>query len=160
MTTPPKNLRPFRVYAIKEGTVIDHIDAGQALKIIRILNLADHDRIVSVGLNFSSKTLKCKDIIKVEKRELTPEEINRVAIFASRATINIIRNYKLIKKFKVEIPKIIEHVIVCPNPNCITNNDDTDSRFVVLSRNGELKMKCQYCEKVFRQKEIRRYKNN
>ncbi|MFH1790221.1 MAG: aspartate carbamoyltransferase regulatory subunit [bacterium] len=157
---PPKGLRAFRVFAIKEGTVIDHIQAGSALKIIQLLNLSADNKIVSVGMNFSSKGLKYKDIIKVEKRELTPTEINKVAIFAPQATINIIRNYKVAKKFKVEMPKLIEHVIVCPNPKCITNNDETDTVFKVLSKNGQLKMQCYYCEKIFKQDEIREYKNS
>lgn len=158
---PPKDLRAFRVFAIKQGTVIDHIDAGETLNIIRLLNLAADKRIVSVGLNFPSKTQKMKDIIKVEDRELTPEEINRVAILSPNATINIIRNYKVAKKFKVAIPEIIEHVIVCPNVKCVTNNDNTDTKFKVISnQNRQLKLKCCYCEKVYSQTEIREYKTN
>ena len=157
---PPKNLRAFRVFAIKKGTVIDHVNYGQAIKMIRLLNLAGNDNVVSVGLNFSSKTSKFKDIIKVENRELTPEEMNRVAIISPRATINIIRNFKVAKKFKVEIPDIIEHIAVCPNPKCITNNDETDTRFKVMNKNKKLKLQCNYCEKIFNQDEIREYKNN
>ncbi|PIT87497.1 MAG: aspartate carbamoyltransferase regulatory subunit [Candidatus Magasanikbacteria bacterium CG10_big_fil_rev_8_21_14_0_10_40_10] len=153
-------MRAFRVFAIEEGTVIDHIDNGVALKIIRLLNLAAENKIVSVGLNFSSRTQKYKDIIKVEKRELTPEEMNRVAILAPHATINIIRDYKVHKKFRVEIPQQIEHVIVCPNPKCVTNHDGTDTVFSVISRNHSLKLQCHYCEKIFKQEEIKEYKNN
>ncbi len=155
-----QNPRPYRVFAIEQGTVIDHINAGQALKIIRILNLAEHNRVISIGLNFTSKSLKFKDIIKVENRELSTEEMNRVAIFAPHATINIIRDYKIHNKSKVEIPKIIDYVIVCPNPKCITNNDETFSKFNVISKNGQLKLKCHYCEKVFEEQNIREYKNN
>jgi len=72
------NIRPYKVFAIKAGTVIDHITAGHALKIVRLLNLADENRVVTIGLNFSSKKMKLKDIIKVENRELTKEEINRL----------------------------------------------------------------------------------
>lgn len=158
---PPKDLRAFRVFAIKQGTVIDHIEAGQTLNIIRLLNLASDKRIVSVGLNFPSQTQKLKDIVKVEDRELTPEEINRVAILAPKATINIIRNYQVYKKIKVTIPAIINHVIVCPNVKCVTNNDNTDTKFKVISnQNKQLKLKCYYCEKVYSQAEIREYKTN
>ena len=157
---PPKDLRAFRVFAIKQGTVIDHVKAGQTLKMIRLLNLAANNNVVSVGLNFSSKAEKYKDIIKVENRELTPEEINQVAILSPNATINIIRNYKVTKKFKAEIPEVIEHVVVCPNPKCITNNDETDTRFKVISKGKQLKLKCNYCEKLFNQDEIREYKSN
>jgi len=153
-------MKTLLVSAIKNGTVIDHIYSGQALKIVRILNLPDHKKTVTIGLNLRSKSKKTKDIIKVEDLELTAEEVNRVSILAPQATINIIRNYKVIKKFNVKIPKIIEHVIVCPNPNCVTNNDNADSKFEVVSQNGELGLQCYYCEKKFKESEIREYKNN
>lgn len=85
--------------------MIDHIDAGHALKIIRILNLADHQKVVTVGLNLPSRAMKFKDIIKVEGRELTPEEANRVAILAPTANLNIIRNYEVVKKFNLKLPE-------------------------------------------------------
>lgn len=148
------------VSAIKDGTVIDHIKAGHALKIIRLLNLAEHNKLVTVGLNLPSKATKIKDLIKVEGRELTPEEINRIAIFAPQGTINIIKNYEVAKKFHAEIPDIVEYVIVCPNPKCITNHEHIDSKFHVLEDKGEITLKCHYCEKGFTEKEIKEYKNN
>ena len=123
--------KTLSVAAIKNGTVIDHITAGHALKIVRLLNLADHNKIVTLGLNLPSKENKYKDIIKVEGRELNPKELRRVAIFAPHATINIIENYEIVKKFKTEMPETVEYVIVCPNPNCITNNEIMDSKFHV-----------------------------
>lgn len=148
------------VSAIKNGTVIDHISAGHALKIIRLLNLADHNKVVTVGLNLPSKTMKIKDLIKVEGLELTAEEINRVAILAPRATINIIKSYQVAKKFHVSIPETIEYVVICPNPKCVTNNENMSSKFHVLSDGGKIKLKCHYCEKIFQQDEIREYKHN
>lgn len=157
-TIPTKDVRPYKVFAIENGTVIDHIAAGAALKIIRILNLAAGNKIVTVGLNFPSKKLKFKDLVKVEKRELTPEEISRVAILAPAASINIIRNYKIAKKFKVSLPEKIKRLIVCPNPKCITNHEPMDSVFYVKPNGAEPKLKCAYCEKVFSQNEIKEYK--
>lgn len=157
---PPQNLRAFKVFAIKEGTVIDHITAGHALKIVRLLNLASENRIVTLGLNFSSKTLGSKDIIKVEKRELTPEEINRITIFAPEATINIIRDYQVAKKFKAEIPEVIENVIICPNPKCITNNEVIDTKFCVTCQKDGVHLQCHYCEKKFKEEEIIHYKQS
>ncbi|KKP59601.1 MAG: Aspartate carbamoyltransferase regulatory chain [Candidatus Magasanikbacteria bacterium GW2011_GWC2_34_16] len=148
------------VTAIKDGTVIDHITAAHALKIIRLLNLADHNKRVTVGLNLPSKTMGLKDLIKVEGRELTEEEIKRVAILAPEATINIIKNYQIAKKFHAEIPDVIEYVVVCPNPICITNNENMDSKFIVKKEKNNIKLKCWYCEKTFPQEEIRDYKNN
>ncbi|MFA4830617.1 MAG: aspartate carbamoyltransferase regulatory subunit [Patescibacteria group bacterium] len=156
----PKDLPTVKVFAIKEGTVVDHIKAGNALKIIRILNLADNQKVVTVGLNLSSKTLGLKDIIKVEKRELTADEISRVAILAPQATINIVRNYKIDKKFQAEMPKVIEYVVVCPNPKCLTNNESVPTKFNVAFKADGIRLKCHYCEKIFREHEIVSYKNN
>lgn len=152
--------KKLSVAAIKQGTVIDHITAGHALKIIRLLDLADHKKVVTVGLNLPSKAMGLKDIIKVEGRELTPEEIRRVAVFAPQGSINIIRNYQIIKKFATEIPNIIEYVMVCPNPNCITNNEIVDTKFDISHEKKHVKFKCHYCEKVFDQDEITEYKHS
>ena len=152
-----KDLRAFKVFAIKNGTVIDHIKAGQALKIIKILKLYANDKIVTVGLNFPSKTLEFKDIIKVEERELNPDEANRVAILAPQASINIIKNFEVTKKFKVQIPDQVEKIIVCPNPKCITNNEPMKTVFSVTVNKDQTKLRCKYCEKTFDQEEIKGY---
>ncbi len=152
-----KDLRAYKVFAIKEGTVIDHIKAGKALKIIKLLKLDSNNKIVTLGLNFPSKTLKKKDIIKVEKKELTPEEANKVAILAPQATINIIRDFKVVKKFKVKIPTVVEKLLVCPNPKCITNNENMKTVFKTTVNKNIVKVRCEYCEKIFDQNEIKGY---
>lgn len=157
MKTTKKDLRAFKVFAIKNGTVIDHIKAGQALKIIKILKLYANDKIVTVGLNFPSKTSKFKDLIKVEDRELNPDEANRVAILAPKATINIIRDFEIVKKFKVQIPDQVERIIICPNPKCITNNEPMKTVFSVTVNKDQTKLRCKYCEKTFDQEEIKGY---
>ncbi len=154
-----KELRPYKVFAIKAGTVIDHITAGHAVKIVRLLNLADENRIVTIGLNFSSKKMGLKDIIKVEGRELTEEEISRIAIFAPQASINIIKKHEVVKKFHAEIPETIEYVVTCPNPKCLTNHESLTSKFHVSHKNNVIHLKCHYCEKVFLEAEINEYKN-
>lgn len=141
------------VSAIKNGTVIDHISSGQALKIVSILKLSAHKKLVTIGLNLPSKALKYKDLIKVEGKEMTPEEANQVAIVAPLASVNIIRNYKIVKKFNVELPKVVEHFAACPNPKCITNHEQVGSVFYV-KQNGVVQLHCKYCEKIFKQEEI------
>lgn len=152
-----KDIRAFKVFAIKGGTAIDHIKAGQALKIIEVLKLNSDENIVTVGMNFPSKALKRKDLIKVEGRELTPEEANRVAILAPQATINIIRDFEVVKKFKVQIPEQVEKLITCPNPKCISNNENMKTIFYVTNKGQQVKLKCRYCEKTFDQSEIKSY---
>lgn len=152
-----KSPKTLLVSAIKNGTVIDHIKAGNALKIIRILSLPAEEKLVTVGLNLPSKATGKKDLIKVEGRELTNTEANHVAILAPMATINIIRNYKVIKKFTVNIPKEIDNLIICPNPQCITNHEKMKTNFTIINNGKQIKIKCKYCEKGFSQNEIREY---
>lgn len=143
------------VSAIKDGTVIDHIPAGNALKIIRLLNLADHKKVVTVGLNLPSKSMGYKDLIKVAGRELSEAEANHVAILAPEASMNIITNYEITKKFKISMPEKIEYVLVCPNPKCITNNERMETCFYVKPNHKQINLQCKYCEKTFKQEDIK-----
>lgn len=147
------------VSAIKNGSVIDHITAGQALNIVQILNIPTHHKIITVGINLPSKTMDYKDLIKIEDKEITEKEVNSFAFLAPQATINIISNYKIIKKYKVKMPKTIFHIIVCPNPVCISNNEKMESVFCVVRQNGAIELQCKYCEKIFSRDDIRKYNN-
>ena len=149
--------KTLSVSAIKNGTVIDHITAGHALKIVRLLDLAGEKKQVTVGLNLPSKSMGHKDLIKVEGKELTVAEGNEVAILAPHASINIIKNYKVNKKFDIKIPKTIDYVVVCPNPRCITNNERMETKFEVSKNKKGVSLKCTYCEKQFDQEEIKEY---
>lgn len=140
--------KELKIPLIKEGTVIDHISAGNAVKVLHILGIPERtfDSIVSVAMNVNSKIGK-KDIVKVENRELKPEEVNKIALIAPKATINIIRDYEVVKKFKVHLPDEIVGIVRCPNPNCISNTrEPVESRFKVISRDP-IRIKCFYCER-------------
>ncbi|PIR96852.1 MAG: aspartate carbamoyltransferase regulatory subunit [Candidatus Doudnabacteria bacterium CG10_big_fil_rev_8_21_14_0_10_41_10] len=156
MKKKPSN-KTLSVSAIKEGTVIDHITAGSALKIIRLLNLPADKKTVTVGLNLPSRILGRKDIIKVSGREVTSQEANKIAVLAPQASINVIKNYKIIKKFLVQIPQKIEGVIVCPNPQCVTNHESTASIFLAEQHKYLVQLHCQYCEKMYTVDQIHEY---
>lgn len=141
-------MRAYKVYAIKEGTVIDHIKSGSALKVIEVLELDDSTNIISIGMNFDSKKVGKKDIIKIENRELSKDELDKIAIISPSASINIIKDHEVYKKFKVDIPNSFTGVIKCRNPQCITRNEETPSKFSTYSKDP-LKVKCNYCEKVY-----------
>jgi aspartate carbamoyltransferase regulatory subunit len=150
MTVMPKMLP---VAAIRNGTVIDHIPAYLALKIILLLKLDKHDKMITIGLNLPSSSYGLKDIIKVEK-ELTLEEANQVAIFAPKATINIIQDYEVAKKFKVQIPSFIEGIFSCANPRCVSNHEKIKSYFHIIQRPHQVFLQCRYCKKSTPQDEI------
>ncbi|MBE0516686.1 MAG: aspartate carbamoyltransferase regulatory subunit [Methanophagales archaeon] len=142
--------KELKVVPIKNGTVIDHIAAGQALNVLKILEInARTDAVVSVVMNVRSKKMGRKDIVKVEDRELKPEEVDKIALIAPNATINIIRDSEVIEKHKVYLPKSIEGIIRCANPNCISNveREPVISKFITVSENPPL-FRCFYCERM------------
>jgi aspartate carbamoyltransferase regulatory subunit len=140
--------KDMRVRSIKHGTVIDHITAGQALNVLRILGISGTSTaVVSVAMNVPSGVLTLKDIVKVEDRELKEEEVDRISLIAPNATINIIRDFEVIEKHKVELPERLEGVVKCDNPNCISNtNEPVISKFAVNKKPVELR--CIYCDHV------------
>ncbi|TAN47218.1 MAG: aspartate carbamoyltransferase regulatory subunit [Candidatus Methanoperedens sp.] len=138
----------MRVRRIEHGTVIDHITAGQALNVLRILGVSGTtSAVVSVAMNVPSGAIGSKDIVKVEDRELEEEEVDRISLIAPNATINIIRDYEVIEKYRVELPERLEGVVKCSNPNCISNtNEPVISKFLVNKKPVELR--CIYCDHV------------
>lgn len=137
------------VAAIESGTVIDHLPAGSGLKIVRLLNLAAHKKKVTLGLNLPSKTMGYKDIIKVEDREISEKEASQIAVFAPKATINIIRDFRVAKKFSVSMPHTIEKILLCPNERCITHYEPIDTKFRVACLGEQIELECYFCEKSF-----------
>jgi aspartate carbamoyltransferase regulatory subunit len=139
--------KELKVPRIKDGTVIDHITAGNAVKVLHILGIPKTTSFtVSVAMNVKSKFGK-KDIVKVENRELDPKEVDKIALIAPKATINIIRDYDVTKKHKVKLPDEIVGIVSCSNPTCVSNaNEPVESRFKIISRDPP-KIKCYYCER-------------
>jgi len=143
----------LKVRAIKDGTVIDHIPAGKGLKVIDVLHLNRPNGVLLLASNVGSEKLGRKDIVKVEDRFLDEEEVNRIALIAPSATVNIVKDYRVVEKFKVRIPDEITGILRCANPNCVSNHEYTVPRFHVLSRNP-LKVRCHYCERTMEGEEI------
>ncbi len=137
----------LRVTPIGNGTVIDHIPAGQALNVLKILGIYNTtEATISVLMNVTGKRSGRKDIVKVEDRELKEGEVNKIALIAPGATINIIRDCEVVEKYRVDMPDIIQGVIRCPNPNCISNTSEPiKSQFIVKNKNPVV-IRCAYCE--------------
>lgn len=152
MTDGPATEPLIKVSALREGTVIDHLVAGTALKVLSILGI-DFDGAVTIGLNLESHKVPLKDIIKIERREVTPEEVSKIALISPSATFSIIRDFQVVEKFTPTLPKIIEGLIRCPNPSCITSDERVRTKFVVL-RADPLRVSCHYCERPQRKEEI------
>jgi aspartate carbamoyltransferase regulatory subunit len=141
-----------KIGTINDGVVIDHIVSGKANEIARILNLNSLGELVVIANNLESKKTGKKDLIKIENKELSQEELNKIALISKDSTINIIRNSSVFKKYKVEVPDVVENILMCNNPNCISNNEKISSKFYCLDK-SKVTLKCHYCEK--KQNEIK-----
>lgn len=133
---------------IRNGTVIDHIKAGQGLNVLQILNLPFSEETFSIGIRLNSTRFGKKDMIMFENVELNARTLSIVALIAPDATISIIQNEKVVKKEKATLPDSVERVITCPNPNCITNVVGVKTRFKVIKGN-RIEVRCSYCEKRY-----------
>ena len=113
------------VRRIKDGTVIDHIESGKALLVLHALNITGKEgNVITVALNVPSNKHNKKDIIKVENRFLEKDDTDKLALIAPFATTNIIKDYKLVEKRKIQLPSFIVGIFRCPNLKCVTNSDE------------------------------------
>jgi len=141
--------RELRVSKIQDGTVIDHIPGGQALNVLAILGVGRAtDDTLSIGMNVPSDLMGKKDIVKIEGRELSQEEVDVLSLIAPDATINIVRDFEVVEKHRVERPEQVVGILSCPNHSCITTgNEPVESRFEVLAEG----VRCHYCETIVRE---------
>ena len=145
--------RELKISAIDEGTVIDHIPTDATFKVAEILDLENNKGVVSIATNLQSKSIGKKGIIKLGGKSLTQEEVNKIAIVAPDATVNIIKNYNVKEKINVKSPDVIDSVVKCSNPVCITNNEQISTKFYVIKKDP-LKIKCHYCERSMGKEDI------
>jgi len=145
----------LRVRKIKRGTVIDHISAGNALNVLKILGISGKEGyVVSISINVSSKKFGKKDIVKIEERELDPKEVDKIALLAPNATINIVRNYRVVDKQRVKLPDELEGFPRCINPSCVVNSGEPiEPKFLVDSKEP-VKLRCKYCTRLMDQEDI------
>ena len=145
--------KELSISAIKEGTAIDHIPSNVTFKVADILDLKGVRSMISVATNLPSKHMGKKGIVKIGSKFLTQDEVNKIAIIAPQATANIIKNYEVIKKLKPSLPQVINKVIKCSNPDCVTNIERAETKFYVLIKNP-LKVRCHYCERDMNKEDI------
>jgi len=137
------------VRRINEGTVIDHIDEGKGLQVLNALGIDGKDgSLITLALNVPSGKFKKKDIIKVENRFLKDDDTNKLAVIAPKATVNIIKNYKLVEKHRVSLPNEIDRIFRCTNPDCITNSSEHIESVMDVVDKENLLLKCRYCGRI------------
>ena len=137
------------VRRIKEGTVIDHIDEGKGLSVLNALKIDGNDgSLITLALNVPSGKFKKKDIIKVENKFLRDDDTSKLAIIAPKATVNIIKDYKLAEKRRVSLPNEIDKIFRCSNPECITNSSEYIESVMDVIDKDKLILKCRYCSRI------------
>lgn len=140
--------KQLKVSAIKDGTVLDHIPANQLFKVIDILGLSNITNQITFGTNLDSKILGKKGIIKISDKYFEADDINRIALIAPLAKINIIHDFEVVEKNVLTIPSTIKGIVKCMNPMCITNHQPVETVFTTIVDCPQVKLLCHYCEKV------------
>ncbi len=135
------------VAALRDGTVIDHIPSAALFKAVRILGLENADKSLTIGNNLRSGHLGIKGIIKIADTFFADDVFNRIAIIAPTAVVNTIRNYEVVEKRRVKVPDVIEGIVRCPNPKCISNNEPMRTRFEASS-DSHVTLRCHYCRRT------------
>lgn len=146
--------KTLQVSAIENGTVIDHIPPASLFKVISILSLDNVSNQVTFGTNLKSKRIGKKAIIKIADKYCADTEISYLALVAPMARISIIKDYDVVEKRQVDPPALVEGFVKCANPMCITNYEKMITKFVVFNQNGQLLLRCRYCEKATTQEQI------
>ena len=145
--------KELAVAALKNGTVIDHIPAQSLFKVVSLLGIENLKSNVTIGYNLDSKKLGKKGILKVADVFFEEDILNRLALLAPNVNVNIINDYKVVKKYKVTLPDDIVGIVRCNNPKCITNNEPMPTRFHVEDKDN-VQLRCHYCERTVCKDEI------
>ncbi len=143
----------IKVKKIERGMVLDHLPGGTALKVLAALGVdSSFPGTVSVLMNVPSPRFGLKDLVKIEGKEFSRKELEKTALLAPYATVNLVRDYKVVEKYRLSIPDEVTGVLACPNPNCVTTAEGTQ-KFLVEGKTP-LKIRCFYCEKEYREKDV------
>ena len=139
------------VTPLENGIVIDHIGKGKGLEVLKAIGETD-DNIVVLAMNVYSKKHGHKDILKLSDTFLDDDRLNIIAIISPNATLNTIKNSKIVEKKTVVLPSNVRGILKCLNPLCITNKDrePVDTSFTVSK--SPLRLTCEYCGKVYDQR--------
>ncbi len=134
----------MKIDSIINGLVIDHITAGKAMKIYKLLGLDNLDCRVALITNVSSSKMGKKDIIKIDDDIIIDTDI--LGYVDPNATVNIIKNEVIVEKKKLELPEKLTNVIACKNPRCITSVEQELPQIFKLTDKENRVYRCLYCE--------------
>lgn len=134
----------MNIDSIKNGYVIDHIEAGKGMEIYNLLHLDALDCSVAIIKNASSSKMGKKDIIKIDS--LIELDMDILGYVAPDATVDVIQGEKLVEKKKMTLPEKLTNVIFCKNPRCITTTEQELPNIFHLTDSSTKEYRCAYCE--------------
>ena len=134
----------MNIDSIKNGYVIDHISAGQSMKIYEYLKLGELDCQVAIIKNARSTKMGKKDIIKIDK--MVKIDFDVLGYIDPNITINVIENDVKIKKFHPELKNELVDIVKCKNPRCITSVERGLKHICILKDRNTAMYRCKYCD--------------
>ena len=134
----------MNIDSIKNGYVIDHIEAGKSFEIYNYLNLGELDTSVAIVKNAKSNKTGKKDIIKID--ENLDINLDILGYLDPKITVNKIKDGKIIEKFHPELPEKLVNVVKCKNPRCITSIEQQLPHICELTDRENVVYRCKYCE--------------
>ena len=134
----------MNIDSIKDGLVIDHIKAGDAMRIYALLELDKLDCPIAIIKNAQSRKMGKKDIIKIDADISLNTDI--LGYVDPDVTINVIKDGKISEKKTLSLPERLVNVIACKNPRCITSCEQELPHVFVLRDRARGEYRCLYCE--------------
>ena len=134
----------MNIDAIQNGIVIDHITAGRAMRLYELLGLETLDCSVAIIKNAHSEKHGKKDIIKIDAE--IPLDLDVIGYVDPGASVNIIRDGKLVEKRSIDMPPLLTDVIYCKNPRCICSVEQELKHVFKLTDKENKVYRCLYCE--------------
>ncbi|PKL38747.1 MAG: hypothetical protein CVV41_22015 [Candidatus Riflebacteria bacterium HGW-Riflebacteria-1] len=141
---------------IENGFVLDHIPTGSGVKVLNLIrgHAELNESVISVGLHYTSRRLGRKDLIKIQSRELPQRFLQHLSLVVPGVTIKRVENYAVAQKIVLEPPELVDNLLSCPNPGCITNHERGVTTCFHLVRREPMKFRCNHCERRFALSEL------
>lgn len=144
----------LEITSIKNGLVIDHIEAGMGIKIFNYLNLDKTEDKVALIINAESKFLGKKDIIKIEKMNWDDIDYTVLGLLSPSITIDEVKNERIVRKVKPELPIHVENILICRNTRCITGVEEYVPHSFILMNAEKGTYRCEYCDEITKLSEV------
>ncbi len=134
----------MNIDGVENGIVIDHIAAGECMRLYYLLGLDELDSTVAIIKNVTSRKYGRKDIIKID--ELIDLDVDALGYIDPRITVNIVRDGKLLEKRHLELPQTLVNIVECKNPRCIAMAESDVEQIFYLTDEEQRLYRCAYCE--------------